>query len=130
MKTYLVLAISILSQAFGNVFLSKGMKQIGSVIGAGGADLLVPLAHAIGNPTIWLGAALLLIAFLLFSTVLSWADLSFVLPTVSIEVIINVAFADYFLSEPVSAVRWIGTLLISIGVILVIRSERRKVEEK
>ena len=35
----------------------------------------------------------------------------------SIEVIINVAFAQFFLNEPVSAVRWIGALLISFGVI-------------
>ena len=127
MKTYIVLAISIVSQATGNVFLSKGMKQIGSASGIGEDGLLVPFAHAIGSPTIWLGAALLLIAFLLFSAALSWADLSFVLPTVSVEVIVNVAFADYFLNEPVSAVRWIGTVFVSIGVILVMRSKRQKV---
>jgi drug/metabolite transporter (DMT)-like permease len=69
----------------------------------------------------------LLIAFLLFSAALSWADLSFVLPAVSVEVIVNVAFADYFLNEPVSAVRWIGTVFVSIGVILVMRSKRQKV---
>ncbi|MGO8987503.1 MAG: EamA family transporter [bacterium] len=130
MKTYIVLTISILSQATGNVFLSKGMKQIGSASGIGEAGLLVPFFHAIGNPTIWLGTALLLIAFLLFSAALSWADLSFVLPTVSIEVIVNVAFADYFLNEPVSAVRWIGAIFVSIGVILVMRSARQKVQEK
>ena len=127
MKTHIVLAISILSQATGNVFLSKGMKQIGSASGIGEAGLLVPFAHAISSPTIWLGAALLLIAFLLFSAALSWADLSFVLPAVSVEVIVNVAFADYFLNEPVSAVRWIGTVFVSIGVILVMRSKRQKV---
>lgn len=98
--------------------------------GIGEAGLLVPFFHAIGNPTIWLGTALLLIAFLLFSAALSWADLSFVLPTVSIEVIVNVAFADYFLNEPVSAVRWIGAIFVSIGVILVMRSARQKVQEK
>jgi len=129
-KTHIVLAISILSQATGNVFLSKGMKQIGSASGIGEAGLLVPFAHAIGSPTIWLGAALLLIAFLLFSAALSWADLSFVLPTVSAEVIVNVAFADYFLNEPVSAVRWIGTVFVSIGVILVMRSKRQEVQER
>jgi drug/metabolite transporter (DMT)-like permease len=126
-KTYIVLAISILSQATGNVFLSKGMRQIGSASGIGETSLLVPFAQAIGSPTIWLGTALLLIAFVLFSAALSWADLSFGLPTVSVEVIVNVAFADYFLNEPVSAVRWIGTVFVSIGVILVMRSKRQKV---
>jgi drug/metabolite transporter (DMT)-like permease len=127
-KTYFVLTIAILSQAAGNVFLSKGMKQIGSSSGIGEIGLLGPFSHAIGSPTIWLGTALLLIFFILFTAALSWADLSFVLPTISIEVIVNVAFADYFLNEPVSSVRWIGTVLISLGVILVVRSGRRKVE--
>ena len=102
------------------------MKQIGSASGIGEADLLVPFAHAIGSPIIWLGTALLLIAFLLFTAALSWADLSFVLPTVSIEVIVNVALANYFLNEQVSALRWIGTVFVSIGVILVVRSGRQK----
>lgn len=106
------------------------MKQIGSASGIGEAGLLVPFFHAIGSPTIWVGAALLLIAFFLFTAALSWADLSFVLPTVSVEVIVNVAFADYFLNEPVSAVRWIGTIFVSVGVILVMRSERQKRQEK
>jgi len=130
MKTYLVLAISILSQAAGNVFLSKGMKQIGSASGIGEAGLLAPFSHGIASPTIWLGTALLLIAFFLFTAALSWADLSFVLPTVSVEVIVNVIFANYFLNEPVSAMRWIGTVFVSVGVLLVMRSGRQKVEEK
>ena len=125
-KTYGVLVLAVLAQATGNVFLSKGMKQIGSASGAGEAGLLVPFAHAIGSPTVWLGTALLLIAFLLFIAALSWADLSFVLPTVSIEVIVNVALANYFLNEQVSALRWIGTVFVSIGVILVVRSGRQK----
>jgi drug/metabolite transporter (DMT)-like permease len=70
----------------------------------------------------------LIISFLLFVTALSLADLSFVLPVVSIEVIVNVAFANYFLNEPVSLLRWIGTVLISTGVILVVRSEKQTVK--
>ncbi len=102
------------------------MKQIGSAGGVVESGLLSPFIHAIGSPTVWLGTAFLLIAFLLFTAALSWADLSFVLPTVSIEVIVNVVLAYAILNEPVSAARWIGTVFISIGVILVMRSERQK----
>lgn len=102
------------------------MKEIGSASGMGQHGLLVPFSHTAGSPTIWLGTALLLIFFILFTAALSWADLSFVLPTISIEVIVNVAFAAYFLNEPVSAIKWAGAVLISIGVILVVRSGRRK----
>lgn len=122
MKTYLVLAVAVLVEATGNVLLSKGMKFLASASAAGESDLLLLFSYAVRTPTIWLGTALLLIFFLLFATVLSWADLSFVVPAISVEVIVNVAFADYFLKEPVSMVRWVGTMLIFIGVLLVLRS--------
>jgi multidrug transporter EmrE-like cation transporter len=124
MKTYPVLAIAVLAQATGNTFLSKGMKQIASVT-IGNSHWPALFHQAIESPTLWFGTALLIISFLLFATALSWADLSFVLPTISVEVILTVSFADYFLNEPVSLVRWVGTLLISVGVILVSRSGRQ-----
>ena len=124
MKTYPVLAVAILAQAAGNTFLSKGMRQIASVT-IGDSHWLSLFARAIESPMLWFGTAFLIISFLLFTTALSWADLSFVLPTISVEVILTVSFADYFLNEPVSLVRWVGTLFISIGVILVSRSGKQ-----
>ena len=111
---------AIFAQAVGNVFLSMRMKEIGD------AHLLALLPRAIESPTLWLGTALLIVSFILFATALSWADLSFVVPAVSMEVVVNVVFASYFLNEVVSLTRWTGVLLISIGVILVLRSEREK----
>jgi uncharacterized membrane protein len=125
LKTYALLALAIIIQATGNTLLSKGMKQIGSMGQIGGGNLFAVFFPALQSPTIWLGTALVLLFFLLFAAVLSWADLSFVVPTISVEVVVNVAFAAYFLNEPVSSVRWLGTLLIFAGVILVSRSVRQ-----
>ncbi len=130
MKTYIILAAAIFSQAMGNVFLSKGMKQVALADRIADGHLLTTLLQVIQSPMIWIGTALMTICFVLFLTALSKADLSFVLPVISIEVIVNVAFAFYFLKEPVSATRWIGTLLISAGVILVFKSERKAVRER
>jgi drug/metabolite transporter (DMT)-like permease len=128
MRTYVILTLGILTQATGNVFLSKEMKHIASAIQVIDSSFLVLFFRAVENPAVWLGTGLLIISFLLFVTALSLADLSFVLPVVSIEVIVNVAFANYFLNEPVSLLRWIGTVLISTGVILVVRSEKQTVK--
>jgi drug/metabolite transporter (DMT)-like permease len=127
MRIYILLAVAILAQAAGNVFLSKGMKYIASIAAVAGGGLIPLFLQAIGSPMIWLGTVLLIIFFLLFITVLSSADLSFVLPVVSIEVVVNVAFADFFLNEPVSTMRWLGTILISLGVIMVFRSGHQAV---
>ena len=120
MKTYGVLALAIVAQAVGNVCLSKGMKGVSSAVSTSAF-----VSQAATSPAIWIGTALLLLFFLLFAAVLSYADLSFVVPAISIEVVVNVAFAAFFLHESVSSVRWLGTVLVSIGVILVVRSARQ-----
>ena len=122
--------LGIFAQASGNVFLSKEMKHIASAIQVFDGSFLMLFFGAVENPMVWLGIALLIISFLLFVAALSLADLSLVLPIVSIEVIVNVAFANYFLHEPVSVQRWIGTVLISTGVILVMRSGRQTAKNR
>ncbi len=127
MKTYAVLALAVLAQASGNVFLSKGMKYIASFDPAGQSSLASVPLQAAQNPMILIGVALSIAFYILFATALSWTDLSLVLPVISVEVIVNVAFADYFLGEPVSALHWTGTMLIAFGVVLVLKSEKKPV---
>ncbi len=119
-KTLAVLVPAVFAQAAGNVLLSLRMKDLGS----GPLTELVP--RAMGNPALWLGVALLIVSFVLFTSALSWADLSFVVPAVSMEVAVNVVFARIFLHEAVPLTRWAGVLLVSVGVLLVMRSGRRK----
>ena len=119
-KTIAVLIPAILAQAIGNVFLSMRMKEVGD------SSLFALLPRAIESPSLWVGTALLIVSFILFAAALSWADLSFVMPAISSEVVVNVVFAKYFLSEDISLTRWAGILLISIGVLLVMRSARQK----
>jgi drug/metabolite transporter (DMT)-like permease len=126
MKTYAVLVLAVLAQASGNVFLSKGMKYVASFNSMQSAGLMSVPLQAAENPMIWIGVAMSITFYILFATALSWTDLSLVLPVISAEVVVNVAFADYFLGEPVSAARWAGTFLIAAGVILVLRSEKKR----
>ena len=128
-KTYAVLMLAILAQATGNVFLSKGMKYIASANHAIESGLLSIPFQALVTPIIWIGIAFSITFYILFTVALSWTDLSFVLPVISAEVVVNVAFADYFLGEPVSPMKWAGTVLISLGIILVLRthSERKEI---
>jgi uncharacterized membrane protein len=119
-KTLAVLIPAVFAQAAGNVFLSMRMKQVGN---SNWFDLL---PRAVESPTLWLGTVLLVVSFILFASALSWADLSFVVPAVSIEVAVNVILADYFLHEAIPLTRWAGVVFISLGVILVMRSESQK----
>lgn len=124
-KIFAMLLLAIVSQAFGNVLLSKGMKTAVGAMPWEPNDALKLFLKVLTSPTVLSGIALLIVFFVLFAAVLSKADLSFVLPAISFEVVLNVAFASYFLNETVSATRWAGTGLISLGVILVLRSDPR-----
>jgi drug/metabolite transporter (DMT)-like permease len=122
MKTMIVILLFVLAEVIGNTCLSGGMKQVASA-GFGEGELSLQLIlRAMATPLIWLGIVLLLAYFALFAAALSWADLSFVLPASAFKYILNVAFAGWFLGEPVSAGRWAGTVLICIGVVLVVRT--------
>ena len=120
-----LLAVAIFSQAVGNVLLSQGMKLIAGESQLTWNNWVSIFLQAVQSPSILFGVGFYVIFFVLFAAALSRADLSFVLPAISSEVVINVAFADYFLNETVSAIRWIGVLLISIGVGLVVQSSPR-----
>jgi drug/metabolite transporter (DMT)-like permease len=127
MKTAIVLIVAIISQAIGNVFLTRAMKLITSPV-VGGDDLISTVARAVTNPTLWLGTALLIVFFVLYSAALSWADLSFVLPATAFGYVLNVAAGHYFLSESVTPARWAGSVIITLGVFLVSRSGVRTAE--
>ena len=120
-----LLGSAVVSQAIGNVLLSQGMKSVAALTSVITGDRLMVLLELCCSPPILLGLAFLIVSFVLFATTLSRADLSYVLPIVSSEVIVNVAFAKYFLYETVPPTRWFGAALISIGVVLVLRSSPR-----
>ncbi len=119
LRTPLVLFLAMLAQVAGNVLLSKGMKQVFSGSLPEASSLLWIASRVVGSPYVWAGALLLIVFFCLFAALLSWADLSFVLPASSFGYVLNVAMAHYFLLESVSMARWCGTAVISAGVIMV-----------
>ncbi|MFN8008091.1 MAG: hypothetical protein U0V70_13925 [Terriglobia bacterium] len=119
LKTPVVLIAAMVAQVSGNLLLSKGMRQVLPPSTLEISAWLRLFVHLVETPSVLWGAILLIVFFCLFAALLSWADLSFVLPASSFGYVLNVAMAHHFLGEPVSLARWIGTTLISIGVILV-----------
>jgi bacterial/archaeal transporter family protein len=116
MKTFIVLFIAICVQTLGDVFLTKGMKSVGEVNTLDPVELLNIGLQVFTNPLIWLGILLLGLFFGLYLAALSWADLSFVLPVTSFGYAMNAFMSWRLLGEHVSLTRWIGTIIICVGV--------------
>ena len=115
LKTRIFTLIVVLSNALGNLFLTWGLRHWG------GELALSPLGYvrAIFNPWVGLGVALLIVWLLSRMTLLSWADLSYVLPVTSIGYVLVALVGRFFLHEQIRAERWLGIGLIMMGVMLV-----------
>jgi drug/metabolite transporter (DMT)-like permease len=111
-QRYLILLAVMLSASVGDTLLSHGMAQVGPVSLAHLGLLLV----AIRNPWIITGILCLLGFFASYLTALSWADLTFVLPSTAFGYIVVAFFAKFWLHEPITPYRWVGILLIVCGV--------------
>ncbi len=98
--------------SLGDVALSRGMKDVGQI----SLDRLPHLISAVFTPWVGAGIILLLLFFVTYLTSLSFADLTYVLPATAIGYIILAIIARFFLHEDISAQRWIGIVLISMGV--------------
>jgi len=108
-------ALVILSNAFGNFSLTWGMKHRAEAL------TLSPLSYiqAIFSPWVALGITLLILWMLSRMVLLSWSDLSYVLPVTALGYVANALLGRFFLSEQIDPQRWAGTLLIVAGTTLV-----------
>lgn len=122
LKTFVVLGIAVLLSAVGHVLLSKGMKEVGDVSQQTVQTVGSMLLRVITNKTLLLGIALQAVFFSLYLGVLSWADLSFVLPLTAVDYLVIAVLAHFFLAEAIPMTRWAGTLFVTIGVMLITRS--------
>jgi uncharacterized membrane protein len=117
-KTRLFAFLTIISNVAGNSALTKGMHQLGPI-----GNTPLALIGALFHPWVALGVALLIVWTLTHMALLSWADLSYVMPITAISYVVTAFAAKVFLGEDVSPARWIGIVLVTVGVTLVGRTE-------
>jgi uncharacterized membrane protein len=126
-KTLAMVLAMVVCANVGDLLLKHGMAQIGAVeLTAHG--IAQAFLQTIASGTVWL-AILFLIGFMVsYMTVLSWADYSYVMPAGAFGYAVLTLLAVVFLHESVSARRWIGVVLICVGVLLVGQTKPRTTE--
>jgi uncharacterized membrane protein len=102
----------------GDLMLKRGMVQIGAVH-VSAAGLWQALVATAGNGTIWLGILFLVGFTLSYMTAVSWADYSYVMPAGAFGYAVQTMLAVVILHEAVNAKRWVGVVMICVGVMLV-----------
>lgn len=118
MMTVLLIGLVVLGGSAGDVFVTKGMKQIGEISTLNLRHLLRIFGRAITNRYVFIGVFFMAVSYFSFLGALRIADLSLVLPATSISFVITTIGARLFLKETINATRWAGILLVCIGVAL------------
>jgi drug/metabolite transporter (DMT)-like permease len=113
----MILGLVSLCAPLGDTCLSRGMTSLPELTLAHPSALIA----AVFTPWIAVGIALLIGFFASYLTALSWADLTFVLPATAFGNVIVALFARFWLHEAISLERWVGIVLITVGVGFVAR---------
>jgi drug/metabolite transporter (DMT)-like permease len=124
-KTRIFTIIVVLSNSLGNLLLTWGLRHWEGQLALSPLDYV----RAIFNPPVALGITLLVLWLLSRMALLSWADLSYVLPITAIGYVVSAIFGRVFLNEQISWERWAGTLFIVAGIALVGRTSPKTTQE-
>src|ERR1022692_1227110 len=113
LKTWICTSIVVFSNPFGDFFLNRGLPDT--------VHLSNPLEYiaALFQPLVALGVLLLIVWQLSCMALLSWADLSYVLPVTSIGYVVVALIGKVLPQKAITGRRWAGIVLIVAGVALV-----------
>jgi len=126
-KTLIMVLAMVVCANVGDLMLKRGMTQIGAV-GLSPTALQHAFRMTVTSTTIWTGILFLIGFMVCYMTVLSWADYSYVMPAGAFGYAVLTLAAVIFLHEAVSFRRWIGVIIICVGVLLVGQTKPRTTE--
>lgn len=124
MREAFLLFMVVFAGTGGELCVSRAMKTAGEVTDFRPAGLLRFVWRAIRVRWTWIGIALMALAFFSLLGMLSIEQVSFVVPVTALSYAAGALGAAVFLGERVSAQRWLGVLIVCVGVTMVWFSKR------
>ena len=104
----------------GEMFMSRAMKETGEVKDFRPVALIESIFRALRVRWMWFGVGMMAIGFFSLLAVLSFENVSFVVPVTALSYVVGALGGRFFLGERVSLQRWTGILLVCAGVTLVL----------
>lgn len=137
--TVVIMTIATIMVTIGDLIMSQAMRGLGPLeipvltqllagefqggagdfLARGGSQVYDLLWLIFGTWTVWVAIACMLSFLILWMVALSWSDLTFVMPLTALTYVLNAMLVGPVLGEHVSPLRWLGTLMIALGVGLV-----------
>jgi multidrug transporter EmrE-like cation transporter len=120
-----LLLVSVGFSIAGQITLKAAMNQIGRIGSAEVAAASDTILRAAKEPRLWLGLILFGISSIFWLVVLSRVPLSVAYPFVGISYVVIVLMSRLVLNEAVPALRWVGVLVVAVGLTIIGLSFRR-----
>ncbi len=116
------LAILVVSVGFavaGQLTLKAAMDRVGRIGGSQVSAAGETIMRVAKEPRLWIGLTLFGISAVFWLVVLSRVPLSVAYPSVGLSYIVVVGFSRFIQHEHVPTLRWLGVLVIAIGIGLI-----------
>jgi drug/metabolite transporter (DMT)-like permease len=120
----LFLFVIVVAGTGGELCISRAMKVVGEVHDFRPEALISFVVRAVRVGWTWIGVAMMTLAFFALLAMLSIENVSFVVPVTALSYAAGSLGALIFLKEKISLQRWVGVLVVCIGVTLVWLSRR------
>ncbi|MGC0773225.1 MAG: EamA family transporter [Candidatus Acidiferrum sp.] len=119
MREALFLFFIVVAGTGGELCVTRAMKHVGEATDFRPLALVRVIFRAMKVAWMWLGLAMMTLAFFSLLAVLSIENVSFVVPITALSYAAGALGGVVFLGERVSRRRWAGVFLVCIGVTLV-----------
>ena len=119
MSHFILFALIVVAGTGGELCVSRAMKVVGEAPSLRPIEVAKVVLRALRVSWMWLGVGMMALAFFSLLGALAIYNVSFVVPITALSYVVGAFGGVVFLHEHVSFQRWLGVLLISIGVALV-----------
>lgn len=124
MRELLFLFLVVVAGTGGELCVTRAMKVVGEVHDFRPAALVRFVFRAVQVGWMWIGIGMMALGFFSLLAMLSIENVSFVVPITALSYAAGAVGALWFLHERISPQRWLGVLIVCIGVTLVCLSRQ------
>jgi drug/metabolite transporter (DMT)-like permease len=111
-KTIVASIVVMATNTAGNLFLKVGLDRARLDVGWAPGPYIAAFSH------LWIDVGVICLIAWMFSrlALLSWADLSYVMPVTAFSYVLTPIVGALFLHEHVTVLEWLGSASIALGV--------------
>lgn len=119
MRETVLFFLIVVAGTAGELSVSRAMKSVGEVHDFRPKSILRFVLQSFRLRWMWVGIALMSLAFFSLLAILSFRQVSFVVPISALSYVAGAFGAKLFLRERINRNRWIGIAIVCLGVTIV-----------